>query len=175
MCFLFNVLQAHVLVCRALSNMLLLPWPSLPEAEQQWPSRSASHARLISTLTHQFRLLPRPPDHHPTSECTCRKSTNNAFMCMECWMDRFEIRLLAVEFHWFHFFLCNLYMGLCVAADGVAFRELPRVQKVVGIPGLKYRERIGHCVLFCGVFTRNYKGPLIYNFVIDKKFRTFIK
>ncbi|MCJ8750455.1 hypothetical protein PDJAM_G00266530, partial [Pangasius djambal] len=36
--------EAHVLVCRALSNMLLLPWPSLPEAEQQWPSRSTSHA-----------------------------------------------------------------------------------------------------------------------------------
>lgn len=60
--------QAHVLVCRALSNMLLLPWPSLPEAEQQWPSRSANHARLISSLTQQYRLLPRPPNHHPTSE-----------------------------------------------------------------------------------------------------------
>ncbi|KAA0706153.1 Exportin-6 [Triplophysa tibetana] len=60
--------EAHVLVCRALSNMLLLPWPSLPEAEQQWPSRSANHARLINSLTQQYRLLPRPPDHHPTSK-----------------------------------------------------------------------------------------------------------
>uniref|UniRef100_A0A673NGG2 Exportin-6-like n=1 Tax=Sinocyclocheilus rhinocerous TaxID=307959 RepID=A0A673NGG2_9TELE len=51
--------EAHVLVCRALSNMLLLPWPSLPEAEQQWPNRSANHARLLSSLTHQYRLLPR--------------------------------------------------------------------------------------------------------------------
>uniref|UniRef100_A0A673NAG0 Exportin-6-like n=1 Tax=Sinocyclocheilus rhinocerous TaxID=307959 RepID=A0A673NAG0_9TELE len=56
--------EAHVLVCRALSNMLLLPWPSLPEAEQQWPNRSANHARLLSSLTHQYRLLPRPPNHH---------------------------------------------------------------------------------------------------------------
>lgn len=62
------IFQAYVLVCRALSNMLLLPWPSLPEAEQQWPSRSTNHARLISTITHQYRLLPRPPDHHPNSE-----------------------------------------------------------------------------------------------------------
>uniref|UniRef100_A0A4W4GM68 Importin N-terminal domain-containing protein n=1 Tax=Electrophorus electricus TaxID=8005 RepID=A0A4W4GM68_ELEEL len=61
--------EAYVLVCRALSNMLLLPWPSLPEAEQQWPSRSTSHARLISTITHQYRLQPRPPNHHPNSEC----------------------------------------------------------------------------------------------------------
>uniref|UniRef100_A0A8C1RLY5 Exportin 6 n=1 Tax=Cyprinus carpio TaxID=7962 RepID=A0A8C1RLY5_CYPCA len=56
--------EAQVLVCRALSNMLLLPWPSLPEAEQQWPNRSANHARLLSSLTHQYRLLPRPPSHH---------------------------------------------------------------------------------------------------------------
>ncbi|XP_016334488.1 exportin-6-like [Sinocyclocheilus anshuiensis] len=60
--------EAHVLVCRALSNMLLLPWPSLPEAEQQWPNRSANHARLLSTLTHQYRLLPRPPNHHHNSK-----------------------------------------------------------------------------------------------------------
>lgn len=66
--FAFPFPKAHVLVCRALSNMLLLPWPSLPEAEQQWPSRSANHARLISSLTQQYRLLPRPPDHHHTSK-----------------------------------------------------------------------------------------------------------
>ncbi|KAI4881308.1 hypothetical protein NFI96_029925 [Prochilodus magdalenae] len=66
--------EAHVLVCRALSNMLLLPWPSLPEAEQQWPSRSTSHARLISSLTHQYRLLPRPPDHHPTSKVVLQQT-----------------------------------------------------------------------------------------------------
>uniref|UniRef100_A0AAR2KIS4 Importin N-terminal domain-containing protein n=1 Tax=Pygocentrus nattereri TaxID=42514 RepID=A0AAR2KIS4_PYGNA len=66
--------EAHVLVCRALSNMLLLPWPSLPEAEQQWPSRSTSHARLVSTLTHQYRLLPRPPDHHTNSKVVLQQT-----------------------------------------------------------------------------------------------------
>ncbi|TSK87535.1 Exportin-6 [Bagarius yarrelli] len=66
--------EAHVLVCRALSNMLLLPWPSLPEAEQQWPSRSASHARLIGTITHQYRLLPRPPDHHPNGKAVLQQT-----------------------------------------------------------------------------------------------------
>uniref|UniRef100_A0A4W4GQB2 Importin N-terminal domain-containing protein n=1 Tax=Electrophorus electricus TaxID=8005 RepID=A0A4W4GQB2_ELEEL len=66
--------EAYVLVCRALSNMLLLPWPSLPEAEQQWPSRSTSHARLISTITHQYRLQPRPPNHHPNSKVVLQQT-----------------------------------------------------------------------------------------------------
>ncbi|CAM4336587.1 unnamed protein product [Leuciscus chuanchicus] len=66
--------EAHVLVCRALSNMLLLPWPSLPEAEQQWPSRSSNHARLLSSLTQQYRLLPRPPNHHPNSKAVIQQT-----------------------------------------------------------------------------------------------------
>lgn len=51
------LLQAHILVCRALSNMLLLPWPSLPENEQQWQTRSTSHASLVAALTREYRLL----------------------------------------------------------------------------------------------------------------------
>lgn len=66
--------EAHILVCRALSNMLLLPWPSLPEAEQQWSSRSSNHARLISSLTQQYRLLPRPPNHHHTSKAVIEQT-----------------------------------------------------------------------------------------------------
>ncbi|KTG37170.1 hypothetical protein cypCar_00029498 [Cyprinus carpio] len=66
--------EAHVLVCRALSNMLLLPWPSLPEAEQQWQSRSANHTRLLSSLTQQYRLLPRPPSHHPNSKAVIQQT-----------------------------------------------------------------------------------------------------
>ncbi|XP_059417114.1 exportin-6 [Carassius carassius] len=66
--------EAHVLVCRALSNMLLLPWPSLPEAEQQWQSRSANHTRLLSSLTQQYRLLPRPPSHHPNSKVVIQQT-----------------------------------------------------------------------------------------------------
>ncbi|CAL8273014.1 unnamed protein product [Lota lota] len=49
--------EAHMLVCRALSNMLLLPWPSLPESEQQWQTRSSSHANLVAALTQDYRTL----------------------------------------------------------------------------------------------------------------------
>uniref|UniRef100_A0A3Q3ACL7 Exportin 6 n=1 Tax=Kryptolebias marmoratus TaxID=37003 RepID=A0A3Q3ACL7_KRYMA len=49
--------EAHIFVCRALSNMLLLPWPNLPESEQQWQSRSSSHANLLAALTRQYRIL----------------------------------------------------------------------------------------------------------------------
>uniref|UniRef100_A0A8C4ZMM5 Exportin 6 n=1 Tax=Gadus morhua TaxID=8049 RepID=A0A8C4ZMM5_GADMO len=49
--------EAHMLVCRALSNMLLLPWPSLPESEQQWQTRSSSHASLVAALTRDYRTL----------------------------------------------------------------------------------------------------------------------
>lgn len=68
MCACFP-LQAHMLVCRALSNMLLLPWPNLPENEQQWQTRSNSHASLLVALTREYRILrgtvnipPRQPD-----------------------------------------------------------------------------------------------------------------
>uniref|UniRef100_A0A8C4V520 Exportin 6 n=1 Tax=Falco tinnunculus TaxID=100819 RepID=A0A8C4V520_FALTI len=53
----FHILQAQVLVCRALSNVLLLPWPNLPESEQQWAVRSTNHASLISALTREYRQL----------------------------------------------------------------------------------------------------------------------
>lgn len=46
-----------MLVCRALSNILLLPWPNLPEHEQQWPVRSVNHASLISALSRDYRSL----------------------------------------------------------------------------------------------------------------------
>ncbi|KAG7459781.1 hypothetical protein MATL_G00214320 [Megalops atlanticus] len=49
--------EAQVLVCRALSNMLLLPWPNLPESEQQWHTRSTNHASLLAALTRNYRLL----------------------------------------------------------------------------------------------------------------------
>ncbi|NXE70097.1 XPO6 protein, partial [Calcarius ornatus] len=49
--------KAQVLVCRALSNVLLLPWPNLPESEQQWAVRSTNHASLVSALTRDYRQL----------------------------------------------------------------------------------------------------------------------
>lgn len=58
-----------MLVCRALSNMLLLPWPNLPENEQQWQTRSSNHTSLLAALTREYRILrgtvnipPRQPD-----------------------------------------------------------------------------------------------------------------
>jgi len=54
---MFHCFQAQVLVCRALSNVLLLPWPNLPESEQQWAVRSTNHTSLISALTRDYRQL----------------------------------------------------------------------------------------------------------------------
>lgn len=51
------LLQARILVCRALSNMLLLPWPNLPENEQQWQTRSNNHSNLLAALTREYRVL----------------------------------------------------------------------------------------------------------------------
>lgn len=49
--------------------MLLLPWPNLPESEQQWQTRSSNHASLLAALTREYRILrgtvnitPRQPD-----------------------------------------------------------------------------------------------------------------
>uniref|UniRef100_A0A8C2XSS3 Exportin 6 n=1 Tax=Cyclopterus lumpus TaxID=8103 RepID=A0A8C2XSS3_CYCLU len=56
-------------LCRALSNMLLLPWPNLPESEQQWQTRSSNHASLLAALTREYKgirgtvnVTPRQPD-----------------------------------------------------------------------------------------------------------------
>lgn len=57
LCLMSRCFQAQVLVCRALSNVLLLPWPNLPESEQQWAVRSTNHASLISALTREYRQL----------------------------------------------------------------------------------------------------------------------
>ncbi|XP_058012882.1 exportin-6 isoform X2 [Ahaetulla prasina] len=49
--------KAQILLCRSLSNILLLPWPNLPDAEQQWAIRSTNHASLVSALTRDYRSL----------------------------------------------------------------------------------------------------------------------
>ncbi|XP_076408147.1 exportin-6 isoform X1 [Peromyscus maniculatus bairdii] len=59
--------KAQVLVCRALSNTLLLPWPNLPESEQQWPLRSVNHASLISALSRDYHSL-KPSAAAPQSK-----------------------------------------------------------------------------------------------------------
>uniref|UniRef100_UPI00358DE5A0 exportin-6-like n=1 Tax=Myxine glutinosa TaxID=7769 RepID=UPI00358DE5A0 len=49
--------KVQVLVCRSLSNSLLLPWPGVPDCEQQWDSRSRNYDALACTLTSSYRTL----------------------------------------------------------------------------------------------------------------------
>uniref|UniRef100_A0A3Q1HEJ9 Importin N-terminal domain-containing protein n=1 Tax=Anabas testudineus TaxID=64144 RepID=A0A3Q1HEJ9_ANATE len=56
--------EAHLLVCRALSNMLLLPWPNLPENEQEWQTRSSNHASLLTALTREYLTSGHFPFSH---------------------------------------------------------------------------------------------------------------
>nr|DBA19354.1 TPA: hypothetical protein GDO54_015205 [Pyxicephalus adspersus] len=66
--------EAQVLLCRALSNVLLLPWPNIPEPEQQWGERSSHHSTLLSSLTRDYRELKgsAPPQRKGQLEATKR-------------------------------------------------------------------------------------------------------
>ncbi|XP_063286605.1 exportin-6 isoform X1 [Pelobates fuscus] len=66
--------EAQVLLCRALSNVLLLPWPNVTETEQQWAERSNHHTNLLSALTREYRLLKgsAPPARKGQIEATKR-------------------------------------------------------------------------------------------------------
>ncbi|XP_006823726.1 exportin-6-like [Saccoglossus kowalevskii] len=54
-------IEVELLVYRALSNILILPWPNIAETEQQWPARSANHLNYIKRLTEQFRNIQKFP------------------------------------------------------------------------------------------------------------------
>ena len=47
----------QLLVYRSLSHYLLLPWPAVSEADQQWEARAAQHAGFVAKLTHDFLQL----------------------------------------------------------------------------------------------------------------------
>ncbi|CAH1795674.1 unnamed protein product [Owenia fusiformis] len=49
--------EVQLLVYRSLSNYLLLPWPNMSEAGQNWPDRSANHSSFIKQLTSAYRQL----------------------------------------------------------------------------------------------------------------------
>ncbi|XP_033630549.1 exportin-6-like [Asterias rubens] len=49
--------EVQLLVCRALSHILILPWPNIPESEQQWALRSEHHAEFVQRLTKEFKSL----------------------------------------------------------------------------------------------------------------------
>lgn len=73
-----RLVQAHMLVCRALSNMLLLPWPNLPENEQQWQTRSSNHSSLLAAVTRQYRML-RGTVNIPTRQPDLNNSQSPAY------------------------------------------------------------------------------------------------
>ena len=47
----------QLLVYRSLSHYLLLPWPAVSEADQQWEARAAQHGGFVAKLTHDFLQL----------------------------------------------------------------------------------------------------------------------
>lgn len=49
--------QVQLLLCRSLSHYLLLPWPNLPENEQNWSERAANHQSFVQQLAQQFLSL----------------------------------------------------------------------------------------------------------------------
>lgn len=49
--------EIETLIYRALSNALVLSWPSQPDDKQEWPSRSNNHDNLIKALTVHYQRL----------------------------------------------------------------------------------------------------------------------
>ena len=49
--------QAYFMVHRALTHMLVLPWPETSDSQQQWEERSLELSRLISGSTAIFQQL----------------------------------------------------------------------------------------------------------------------
>jgi len=45
----------HLLMVRSLANVLLLPWPGIPD--QKWDDRAKYLSRFIKDLTEPFRNL----------------------------------------------------------------------------------------------------------------------
>lgn len=54
--------EVQLIVCRALSNILILPWPNIPEREQQWSARSENHLGFIRRITSEYRALKTMPN-----------------------------------------------------------------------------------------------------------------
>ncbi|XP_076324683.1 LOW QUALITY PROTEIN: exportin-6-like [Tachypleus tridentatus] len=50
-------IETQQLAYRAISNMLLLPWPNVPDNEQEWDSRSTHYQQFIHAVTSPFRQI----------------------------------------------------------------------------------------------------------------------
>ncbi len=55
-------LQAYVMVYRALSNILVLPWPETTHLAQRWDARAHELSKLVSGATNVFQQLQQTPD-----------------------------------------------------------------------------------------------------------------
>lgn len=53
----FLFLQVQLLVYRALSHSLILPWPNIPDSEQNWSSRGMDHQAFVRQLARHFLQL----------------------------------------------------------------------------------------------------------------------
>ncbi|XP_070580061.1 exportin-6-like [Ptychodera flava] len=53
--------EVQLLVCRALSNILILPWPNIAESDQQWEARSGNHMSYVKRITDQYRSIKSSP------------------------------------------------------------------------------------------------------------------
>jgi len=49
--------QTQHLIYKALSNLLLLPWPNTPESEQKWEAREEHHRAFVKALLRDFDSL----------------------------------------------------------------------------------------------------------------------
>ena len=52
--------EDHLLMVRALANVLLLPWPAIPD--QKWDDRARHLTKFLRDLTEPFRALRNVPD-----------------------------------------------------------------------------------------------------------------
>ncbi|GFN87199.1 exportin-6 [Plakobranchus ocellatus] len=55
-------MEVQLLVYRSLSHYLLLPWPNLSNAQQDWEVRAAHHKSFVSQLTAQYVATAMRPD-----------------------------------------------------------------------------------------------------------------
>ena len=53
-------LDVQVMVFRALSDVLILPWPSMVDSSQEWDARANSHNNLTSSLCKALAGIPDP-------------------------------------------------------------------------------------------------------------------
>jgi hypothetical protein len=64
--------EDHLLMVRALANVLLLPWPAIPD--QKWDDRARHLTKFLRDLTEPFRNLRNMPDFATSRELQAQGS-----------------------------------------------------------------------------------------------------